>query len=219
MTAPPRCFAAMASSTTATARPPRSTPARDPAQPPGYDGFCRDRGLERGPTTALRFRTPREGVTVGARSRARRRRIRKRAHRRLRGGRVRPARCSTRSRTSRTTATTGSPTSFAARSIWPTRPSRCCCGRRSISDSTTSWRFPRYAHLPLLVNEQRKKLSKRKDPVATEMYRDEGYLSAAFVNYLALLGWSPRGDEEIVPLSTLDRAVPPRGRLALAGVL
>jgi glutamyl-tRNA synthetase len=60
-----------------------------------------------------------------------------------------------------------------------------------------------YAHLPLLVNEQRKKLSKRKDPVATESYRDQGYLPEAFVNYLALLGWSPRGDEEIVALSTL----------------
>jgi glutamyl-tRNA synthetase len=57
--------------------------------------------------------------------------------------------------------------------------------------------------LPLLVNEQRKKLSKRRDPVATESYRDQGYLPSAFVNYLALLGWSPRGDEEIVPLQTL----------------
>ena len=62
---------------------------------------------------------------------------------------------------------------------------------------------PAYAHLPMLVNEQRKKLSKRKDPVSTESYRDQGYLPEAFVNYLALLGWSPRGDEEIVPLSTL----------------
>ncbi|HEY5092998.1 MAG TPA: glutamate--tRNA ligase family protein, partial [Acidimicrobiales bacterium] len=52
-------------------------------------------------------------------------------------------------------------------------------------------------------NEQRKKLSKRKDPVAVESYRDQGYLSSAFVNYLALLGWSPRGDEEIVPRETL----------------
>jgi glutamyl-tRNA synthetase len=60
-----------------------------------------------------------------------------------------------------------------------------------------------YAHLPILVNEQRKKLSKRRDPVATESYRDQGYLPEAFVNYLALLGWSPRGDEEIVPRSTL----------------
>jgi glutamyl-tRNA synthetase len=62
---------------------------------------------------------------------------------------------------------------------------------------------PQYAHLPMLVNEQRKKLSKRKDPVAVESYRDQGYLPEAFVNYLALLGWSPRGDEEIVPRATL----------------
>jgi glutamyl-tRNA synthetase len=63
--------------------------------------------------------------------------------------------------------------------------------------------LPLYAHLPMLVNEQRKKLSKRKDPVAVESYRDQGYLPDAFVNYLALLGWSPRGDEEIVPRSTM----------------
>jgi glutamyl-tRNA synthetase len=63
--------------------------------------------------------------------------------------------------------------------------------------------LPLYAHLPILVNEQRKKLSKRRDPVATESYRDQGYLPEAFVNYLALLGWSPRGDAEIVPRSTL----------------
>jgi glutamyl-tRNA synthetase len=55
----------------------------------------------------------------------------------------------------------------------------------------------------MLVNEQRKKLSKRKDPVAVESYRDQGYLPEAFVNYLALLGWSPRGGEEIVPRSML----------------
>ena len=63
--------------------------------------------------------------------------------------------------------------------------------------------LPVYAHLPLLVNEQRKKLSKRKDPVATESYRDQGYLPDAFVNYLALLGWSPEGDEEIIPLERM----------------
>ena len=62
--------------------------------------------------------------------------------------------------------------------------------------------LPAYAHLPLLVNEQGKKLSKRRDPVAVEMYREQGYLPAAFRNYLALLGWSP-GDEEIVPLEEI----------------
>jgi glutamyl-tRNA synthetase len=54
-----------------------------------------------------------------------------------------------------------------------------------------------------LVNEQRKKLSKRKDPVATESFRDLGYLAETFVNYLALMGWSPKGDAEKVPLSNL----------------
>jgi glutamyl-tRNA synthetase len=69
--------------------------------------------------------------------------------------------------------------------------------------SGTELPVPTYAHLPLLVNEQRKKLSKRKDPVATESFRDQGYLSETFVNYLALMGWSPRGDLEKVPLSLL----------------
>ncbi len=66
----------------------------------------------------------------------------------------------------------------------------------------TDLALPAYAHLPLLVNEQGKKLSKRRDPVAVEMYREQGYLPAAFRNYLALLGWSP-GDEEIVPLEVI----------------
>ena len=52
--------------------------------------------------------------------------------------------------------------------------------------------LPAYAHLPLLVNEQGKKLSKRRDPVAVEMYREKGYLPGAFRNYLALLGLEPR---------------------------
>ena len=64
-------------------------------------------------------------------------------------------------------------------------------------------RLPVWAHLPTLVNEQRKKLSKRRDPVAVESYRDEGYLPEALRNYLALLGWSPPGGEEKVPLQVL----------------
>ena len=54
---------------------------------------------------------------------------------------------------------------------------------------------PIWAHLPLLVNEQRKKISKRRDKVALEQYRDEGYLPEAMVNYLMTLGWTPKGDE------------------------
>lgn len=63
---------------------------------------------------------------------------------------------------------------------------------------------PIWAHVPLLVNEKRQKLSKRRDPVAMEMYRDEGYLAEAMKNYLMLLGWNPPGDAEIVPWSLIE---------------
>ena len=58
---------------------------------------------------------------------------------------------------------------------------------------------PAWAHLPVLVNEKRQKLSKRRDKVALEAFRDEGYLAPAMRNYLMLLGWAPQGDREIVP--------------------
>ena len=61
-----------------------------------------------------------------------------------------------------------------------------------------------WAHVPVLVNEQRKKLSKRRDKVALEAYRDEGYLADAMVNYLMTLGWAPKGDTEIVPWSDIE---------------
>lgn len=64
---------------------------------------------------------------------------------------------------------------------------------------------PAWAHVPLLVNEQRKKLSKRRDKVAVEQYRAEGFLADAMVNYLMTLGWSPPGDREIVPWSMIER--------------
>ena len=63
---------------------------------------------------------------------------------------------------------------------------------------------PAWAHVPVLVNEARKKLSKRRDKVALEHYRDEGYLAEAMVNYLMTLGWAPRGDTEIVPWKQIE---------------
>jgi glutamyl-tRNA synthetase len=59
---------------------------------------------------------------------------------------------------------------------------------------------PVFAHLPLLVGQDRQKLSKRHGDVALEDYRDKGYLSEALRNYLALLGWAPRDGREIVPI-------------------
>jgi glutamyl-tRNA synthetase len=60
-----------------------------------------------------------------------------------------------------------------------------------------------FAHLPLLVNEQRKKLSKRKDAVSVAEFRAEGYLPEAMVNYLALLGWGPKDGVEVRPLAEI----------------
>jgi glutamyl-tRNA synthetase len=69
---------------------------------------------------------------------------------------------------------------------------------------------PRWGHVPVLVNEQRKKLSKRRDKVALEQYRDDGYLADAMVNYLMTLGWTPPGAEEagseIVSWSEIEAA-------------
>lgn len=56
---------------------------------------------------------------------------------------------------------------------------------------------PQFAHMPLIVNEARKKLSKRRDDVSLMDYRDRGFLPEAMVNYLSLLGWGPSDGEEI----------------------
>ncbi|MGH9137200.1 MAG: glutamate--tRNA ligase [Acidimicrobiales bacterium] len=62
---------------------------------------------------------------------------------------------------------------------------------------------PTFAHLPILVDEGRKKLSKRKHSVAVEDFRDRGVLPEAIVNYLALLGWGPPDGVEIRPLEEI----------------
>ena len=62
---------------------------------------------------------------------------------------------------------------------------------------------PVFAHLPLLVNEQRKKLSKRRDDVSVAEFRAAGYLGEAMRNYLALLGWGPRDGVEIRPIEEM----------------
>jgi glutamyl-tRNA synthetase len=65
------------------------------------------------------------------------------------------------------------------------------------------WEPPLYAHLPLLLNDDRSKMSKRKGDVAAEAYRAKGYLPEALVNFLALLGWSPGDDTELMSLPQL----------------
>ena len=55
---------------------------------------------------------------------------------------------------------------------------------------------PQFGHLPYVMGEGNKKLSKRDPESSLQMYRDQGYLPEALTNYLALLGWSPGGDVE-----------------------
>jgi glutamyl-tRNA synthetase len=64
---------------------------------------------------------------------------------------------------------------------------------------------PRFAHLGMILGTDRKKLSKRHGAAAVEEWRDAGILSDALVNYLALLGWAPGDDREILTRSEMER--------------
>lgn len=64
---------------------------------------------------------------------------------------------------------------------------------------------PVFAHISMILGTDGKKLSKRHGATSVEEYRDAGYLSDAFVNYLALLGWSPDGETTIVPREALAK--------------
>jgi glutamyl-tRNA synthetase len=167
------------------------------AGPPGYDGFCRDRGLGRGPGRALRFRVPDEGTTV--------------VHDLIRGDVV----------VQHATIedfvimrSDGVPL-FVLANVVDDADMRITHVVRGEEHLPTTpkyllvWRAleagpePVFAHLPLLVNKDRKKLSKRRDPVALEDYRKDGYLPEAMVNYLALLGWGPTDGREVLSLPEL----------------
>src|SRR3989339_580798 len=68
------------------------------------------------------------------------------------------------------------------------------------------WEKPVFAHLPLLLNPDRSKLSKRQGDVAVEEYRDKGYLKEALINFVALLGWNAGDDREFYYLNELVEA-------------
>ncbi len=172
---------------------------------PGYDGFCRDLGLPRGEGRALRFRTPDEGVIT--------------VHDVIRGDVEFPCAAVD---DFVAVKSTGAPLFVLANvvddidlaishvirgeDLLPTTPKGILVwealgslgwttdGFGGVAAGTPAPDLPLFAHLPMLVNEARKKLSKRRDPVAVESYRDRGYLPEAFVNYLGLLGWSPPDD-------------------------
>ena len=63
--------------------------------------------------------------------------------------------------------------------------------------------IPQFAHLPLILNPDRTKMSKRKSQTAVADYREQGFIPEAFVNFLGFLGWSSGTEEEIFSLSEL----------------
>lgn len=162
----------------------------------GYDGFCRDRGLAPGPGRALRFRTPDEGSTV--------------VDDLVRG-----------ETTFENAALEDFVLSRADGSVlfllanvvddMEERITHVIRAEEHLSNTPKQqllWealghRPPAWAHLSVLVNERRQKLSKRRDKLALETYRDDGYLAEAMRNYLMLLGWGPRDGREIMPFSEM----------------
>ncbi len=68
------------------------------------------------------------------------------------------------------------------------------------------WDEPIFAHLPLLLNQDRSKLSKRQGHVAVEEYRDQGILPQALVNFIALLGWHDQSDQDVFGVDELIQA-------------
>ena len=65
------------------------------------------------------------------------------------------------------------------------------------------WEQPKFAHVPLLLNPDRSKLSKRQGDVAVEDYLEKGYLPQSLINFLVLLGWNPGTDQEFFKIDEL----------------
>jgi glutamyl-tRNA synthetase len=168
----------------------------------GYDGHCRTRGLGRGPGVALRFGVPDSGETV--------------VHDLVRGDVSFPNESLDDFVVERSNGTVLFTLSnlvddrvmaithvIRAEEHLPNTPKQLLLAAALDEAEHAIAPTPAFAHLPWLVNEKRQKLSKRRDPVAVEMYRDQGFLAEAIVNFLALLGWSPKGDDEIVAREVL----------------
>ncbi|HEX2577521.1 MAG TPA: glutamate--tRNA ligase, partial [Aquihabitans sp.] len=161
---------------------------------PGYDGFCRERGLEPGPGRALRFRTPREGRTGWDD---------------LVRGEVSFANADLEDFV--VVRGNGAPMFLLANAYDDADMgiTHVVRGEDHVNstpkyllllDALGMARPTAFAHMPLLVNEGRKKLSKRRDDVSMADYRDRGFLPEAMVNYLALLGWGPDDGVEVRPV-------------------
>ena len=68
------------------------------------------------------------------------------------------------------------------------------------------WEVPQFGHLPLLLNNDKTKLSKRKNDVSVSSYIEKGYTKEALINFLSLLGWHEKGDREIYSLEELTQS-------------
>jgi glutamyl-tRNA synthetase len=159
----------------------------------GYDGFCRDRSLAAAEGRALRFRTPDDGTTVVVDL--------------IRGDPEFPNSAIEDFIILRGNGTAmfllanvvddidmGITHVIRGEEHLPNTPKA-----QLLWQALDGGPLPVFAHVPVLVNEKRQKLSKRRDKVALEMYRDEGFLAEAMRNFLMLLGWSPSGTDEVVP--------------------
>ena len=74
------------------------------------------------------------------------------------------------------------------------------------------WDLPKFAHLPLLLNPDKSKLSKRQGDVSVEDYLNKGYLPEALLNFILLLGWNPKTEEEVFSIEEMIK------RFDLSGV-
>jgi glutamyl-tRNA synthetase len=162
----------------------------------GYDGHCRDRGLGPGPGRALRFRAPDVGATI--------------IDDLVRGKTV----FENSSIEDFVLARSDGSVLFLLANVVDDMDQRVTHVLRSeehlpntpkqvLLFEALGSRPPFWGHLPIVVNEKRQKMSKRRDRVALEDFRAEGYLAEAMRNYLMLLGWAPRGDREIVPFDEM----------------
>ncbi len=164
---------------------------------PGYDGHCRDRGLGPGEGRVVRFRTPDEGET---------------GFDDLVRGPITFANAELEDFV--IVRSSGVPMFLVANAVDDpamgithivrgedlinTTP-KVLLLREALGVDTSAV----YAHLPLIVNEKRQKLSKRRDDVSMGDYMERGYLPEAMRNYLALLGWGPPDGQEIRPIAEI----------------
>ncbi len=72
-----------------------------------------------------------------------------------------------------------------------------------VLQKALGFKTPQYAHIPLILNPDKTKMSKRTGAVDVSEYREKGYLPQAMINFLALLGWAPKNDKQILSLKEL----------------